>query len=191
MKKFLAPVIGFFLLSGLLAYALVQIRSGEMSPREIPSPLINKALPPFNLASLQQPQKRYTPKDFAGQVYLLNIWASWCAACRQEHPLLMVLPKQEGIVLVGLDYKDKPEDAFTFLKELGDPYDHILTDEDGRYGIDLGVYGVPETFLIDHQGIIRYKQIGPINRQVWQDVIAPMARELKLKAAASTGSRAR
>ncbi len=185
MKRFLAPVIGFLLLSGLLAYALVQIRSGELSPRDIPSPLINKTLPDFDLASLHKPSRRYTPKDFAGQVYLLNIWASWCAACRQEHPLLMVLPKQEGILLVGLNYKDKRPDALAFLKELDDPYDHIMVDLDGRYGIDLGVYGVPETFLVDGKGIIRYKHIGPINPKVWRDVIAPLARELKLEAPGS------
>jgi len=181
MKKFLAPVIGFLLLSGLLAYALIQIQSGEMSPRDIPSPLIGKPLPSFTLKDLRNPDRQHTNKDFTGQVYLLNVWASWCAACRQEHPLLMVLPKQEGVLLLGLDYKDKDADAFGFLRQLGDPYDHILVDADGKYGIDLGVYGVPETFLVDGDGIIRYKQIGPIDQQVWRDKIAPLVRELKLK----------
>jgi cytochrome c biogenesis protein CcmG/thiol:disulfide interchange protein DsbE len=182
MKRFLAPVIGFLLLSILLGYALIQIQSGEMSPRDIPSPLIGKPLPAFTLQDLHNPGKQYALKDFSGQVYLLNVWASWCVACRQEHPLLKVLPKQEGVLLVGLDYKDKTNDAFAFLKEMGDPYDHILFDPDGKYGIDLGVYGVPETFLVDSNGIIRYKQIGPINQQVWQEKIAPLVRELKLKA---------
>lgn len=188
MKRFLVPAIGFLLLFGLLGYALVQIQSGEMSPREIPSPLVGKPLPAFHLAGLHDPDKIYTPKDFAGRVYLLNVFASWCAACRQEHPLLMVLPRQEGITLVGLNYKDKREDAFGFLSELKDPYDHILTDPDGRYGIDLGVYGVPETFLIDQNGIIQYKQIGPITLESWQQRIVPRVRELMLKTTIGGGS---
>lgn len=187
MKRFLVPAVGFLLLFGLLGYALVQIRSGEMSPREIPSPLVGKPLPAFNLPGLRNPEKIYTPKEFAGQVYLLNIWASWCAACRDEHPLLMVLPKQEGLTLVGLNYKDEPAGAFAFLRELKDPYDHIMTDRDGRYGIELGVYGVPETFLIDQNGVIRYKQIGPITLKSWNERIAPRARELMLKATTSGG----
>ena len=188
MKKFLAPVVGFLLLSILLAYALIQIQSGEMSPRDIPSPLVGKPLPAFALKNLYKQDRQVTQRDFAGQVYLLNVWASWCAACREEHPLLMVLPKQEGVLLVGLDYKDKDPDAFAFLKQLGDPYDQILVDADGKYGIDLGVYGVPETFLVDHDGIIRFKHIGPINQQVWRDKIAPLVRELKLKASQAVKS---
>jgi len=184
MKRFLVPAIGFLLLFGLLGYALWQIRSGEMSPREIPSPLVGKPLPAFSLAGLQDQKRTFTKKDFAGQVYLLNIWASWCTACRQEHPFLMVLPKQEGVLLVGLDYKDKREDAFGFLNEMQNPYDHILTDPGGHYGIELGVYGVPETFLVDANGVIRYKQIGPIDAQVWNQRIAPMIRQLKLQAQA-------
>ena len=182
MKKFFVPIIGFVLLFSLLGYALLQIRSGDMSPREIPSPLINKPLPEFKLADLHRPGKIYTKKDFAGKVFLLNVWASWCVSCREEHPLLKVLPKQEGVPLVGLDYKDKNGDALAFLKEMGDPYDLIITDNNGRYGIDLGVYGVPETFVIDSNGIIRYKQIGPITRKAWREIIAPKVRQLQLQA---------
>ena len=189
MKKFFVPIIGFVLLFALLGYALIEIRSGDMSPREIPSPLVGKPLPEFKLADLQRPEKTYTKKDFAGKVFLLNIWASWCVACREEHPLLKVLPKQEGVPLIGVDYKDKNPDGLAFLKEMGDPYDLIMTDNNGRYGIDLGVYGVPETFVVDHNGIIRYKQIGPITLDAWHKKIVPMVRQLQLEASSAATPR--
>jgi len=185
MKKFFVPIIGFVLLFALLGYALIEIRSGDMSPREIPSPLVGKPLPEFKLTDLHHPGKNYTKNDFAGKVFLMNIWASWCVACREEHPLLKVLPKQEGVALIGVDYKDQNPDGLAFLKEMGDPYDLIMTDNNGRYGIDLGVYGVPETFVVDSNGIIRYKQIGPITLESWHSKIAPLVRQLQLEASAA------
>jgi cytochrome c biogenesis protein CcmG/thiol:disulfide interchange protein DsbE len=115
----------------------------------------------------------------AGKVWLLNVWASWCVACRQEHPVLVELAKQKTIPVVGLNYKDKRDDALAWLKQFGDPYTLSVSDLDGRVGIDYGVYGVPETFLIDRQGVIRYKQIGPVTRDALEKKILPLARELE------------
>lgn len=182
MKKYIIPLTGFLLLALLLGFALVKIRSGEMAPKALPSALLNKPLPPFRLAGLHDPDKQHTNNDFAGRIFLLNTWASWCVACRQEHPLLTVLPRRDGVMLVGLNYKDKRENALGFLKELGDAFDQILVDPKGRYGIDIGIVAVPETFLVDSRGIVRYKHIGPITRKSWDEKIMPRVRQLRAKA---------
>lgn len=176
MNKFLIP-IGLFALIGLLLWAGL-----SMDPRKIPSPLINKPLPEFELASVTEPGKRVRMSDLKGRVYLLNVWASWCVACRQEHPLLMEIARRKLIPLIGLDYKDKLPDALGFLQGMGNPYEVSLADEKGRVGIDLGVYGVPETFLIDKKGVIRYKQIGPITEEVLMKTLLPKAKELEQSA---------
>jgi cytochrome c biogenesis protein CcmG/thiol:disulfide interchange protein DsbE len=171
MKKFLIPIIAFALIGALLWKGL------SLDPRRIPSPLIGKALPEFSLTRVHQPKKAVSPKDLYGRVYLLNVWASWCVACRQEHPLWMEVERERLVPIIGLDYKDKRKNALKFLAELGDPYEMSLADMNGRVGIDLGVYGVPETFVIDKQGVIRHKHIGPITEKALMEEIMPVVRQ--------------
>jgi cytochrome c biogenesis protein CcmG/thiol:disulfide interchange protein DsbE len=128
---------------------------------------------------LRPPDRPFTQKDMLGQVWLLNVWASWCISCRDEHPLLVELAKAKTVPLVGLNYKDKPDEAKAWLKQFGDPYQLSITDLNGRVGIDYGVYGVPETFLIDKAGVIRYKHIGPITPDALQTKILPLVKELQ------------
>jgi len=173
MKKFLIPIGLFAVLGVLLAYGL------RLDPRRIPSPLIGKPLPQFDLPTLENPTKTLTNADLRGRVVLINVWASWCVACKEEHPLLVDLAHTKVVPIIGLSYKDKPADALEELKVLGNPYDTIMVDADGRTGIDWGVYGVPETFVVDKDGIIRYKQIGPITPQVWQQTLLPMIHKLQ------------
>jgi cytochrome c biogenesis protein CcmG/thiol:disulfide interchange protein DsbE len=172
MKKYLVPLAVFVVLGLLLAYGL------NLDPRKIPSPLIGKSLPAFSLTTIADPARKVGRDDLLGRAYLLNVWASWCVACRQEHPLLNELARNKTATIIGINYKDKREDALGWLGSLGNPYELSLADKDGRLGIDLGVYGVPETFVIDKQGIIRYKQIGPITPEVWEQKLAPLIKEL-------------
>ena len=172
MKRFLLPLAIFVLLVGFLAVGL------KLDPREVPSPLVGKQAPAFELPVLHQPDKRFVPGDMRGKVWLLNVWASWCVSCRDEHPVLVELSKRAAIPILGLNYKDKNDDALRWLKQFGDPYDLSVVDADGRIGIDYGVYGVPETYLIDAEGVIRYKQIGAITPAVLEQKILPLARML-------------
>jgi cytochrome c biogenesis protein CcmG/thiol:disulfide interchange protein DsbE len=173
MKKFLWPLAVFLLLLGFLAVGL------QLNPREVPSPLVGKAAPAFALPVLHQPEKRFSPSDMRGKVWLLNVWASWCESCRDEHPLLVDLSRKGTLPILGLNYKDKSEDAKRWLQRFGDPYQLSVTDIDGRIGIDYGVYGVPETYLIDAEGVIRYKRIGAITPAVLEKNILPLLAELK------------
>jgi cytochrome c biogenesis protein CcmG/thiol:disulfide interchange protein DsbE len=173
MLRFLVPLGVFLVLVAFLAIGLT------LNPREVPSPLVNKPVPAFTLAQLHQPKLVFSQKDMQGQVWLLNVWASWCASCRDEHPLLVELAKSGIVPIVGLNYKDKPDEGKAWLAQFGDPFVLSVTDTDGRVGIDFGVYGVPETFVIDRQGIIRYKQIGAITRQALEGRILPLIRELQ------------
>jgi cytochrome c biogenesis protein CcmG, thiol:disulfide interchange protein DsbE len=173
MKRFLWPLAIFILLVGFLAVGL------RLDPREVPSPLVGKPAPAFELPVLQQPDKRFVPGDMRGKVWLLNVWASWCVSCREEHPVLVELSKRAVMPILGLNYKDKSDDATAWLKQFGNPYELSVVDADGRIGIDYGVYGVPETYLIDAEGVIRYKQIGPITPAVLEQKILPLAMALK------------
>lgn len=147
-------------------------------PHEVPSPLINKPAPAFQLSQLKEPGKTFSAQEMRGKVWLLNVWASWCVSCREEHPLLLEYARSNAVPIYGLNYKDKHDDAVSWLAELGDPYVLSVADSDGRVGIDYGVYGAPETYLIDRNGIIRYKHIGPVTPDVWQKTILPMANDL-------------
>ena len=160
----------------LLAFLFVGL---FRDPREVPSPLVDKPAPSFSLAKLHQPGERLSNADMRGQVWLLNVWASWCVSCRVEHPLLVALAKADVVPVIGLAYKDKPEDGLAWLASNGDPYRMSIVDRDGRVGIDFGVYGVPETFVIDKSGIIRYKQIGPLTADALDRTILPLVRELQ------------
>jgi cytochrome c biogenesis protein CcmG, thiol:disulfide interchange protein DsbE len=170
--KTLVPLALFVVLVAFLAIGL------NRDPHEVPSPLINKPAPAFKLPQLEQPQP-LALEDMKGKVWLFNVWASWCTACRVEHPLLLDFAKTQTVPLVGLDYKDQRKDALSYLRQNGNPYDVILVDADGRVGIDYGVYGVPETYLIDKQGVIRYKQIGPITPEVLTGTLLPLINKLK------------
>ena len=173
MKRFLIPLAVFLVLVGFLALGL------KLDPREVPSPLVGKAAPAFELPVLSQPDKRFVPGDMRGKVWLLNVWASWCVSCRDEHPLLVELSRKGVLPILGLNYKDKGDEAQRWLQQFGNPYQLSVVDADGRIGIDYGVYGVPETYLIDAEGVIRYKQIGPITPAVLEQKILPLAMALK------------
>ena len=173
MKRFLLPLAVFILLVGFLAVGL------NLNPREVPSPLVGRQAPAFELPVLQQPEKRFTPAEMRGKVWLLNVWASWCVSCRDEHPMLLALAKRGVMPILGLNYKDKGDEAIAWLKQFGDPYEFSVVDADGRIGIDYGVYGVPETYLIDANGVIRYKQIGPVTAAILEQKIVPLAMSLK------------
>lgn len=149
-----------------------------LHPNEVPSPLVNKAAPTFQLPNLTYPDKIISNKDFIGQVTLLNVWASWCYACAEEHKLLLEIAKKEYLTLYGLNYKDDVIAAKDWLKKHGDPYAAVGVDKAGLVAIDWGVYGTPETFLIDKKGIIRYKQIGPITTEAWEKML-PLIDQLK------------
>jgi cytochrome c biogenesis protein CcmG/thiol:disulfide interchange protein DsbE len=173
MTRFLLPVGIFIILVGFLAVGL------KLDPREVPSPLVGKPAPAFALPLLHQPDKRFAPSDMRGKVWLLNVWASWCVSCREEHPVLVELSKRGVMPILGLNYKDKGDEANAWLKQFGNPYDLSVVDADGRIGIDYGVYGVPETYLIDADGVIRFKQIGPVTPAVLEQKILPLAQSLK------------
>ena len=170
--KFLIPLVLFVVLVGFLAVGL------KRDPREVPSPLVNKPAPQFNLTQLAQADQQFSPAALKGRVWILNVWASWCVACREEHPVLMDFARQQMVPLIGLDYRDQRKDALGVLRQNGNPYDIVAFDGDGRVGIDYGVYGVPESYLIDKNGVIRYKQIGPVTPEVLQKTLIPLINEL-------------
>ncbi len=173
MKKLFIP-LGIFLVIG--AFLFVGL---WRNPREVPSPLIDKPAPSFSLAQLHEPSRVFSLADMKGQVWLLNVWASWCVSCRTEHPLLVELGKAKLVPIVGLNYKDKPDEAKAWLAQLGNPYSLSVMDRDGNVGIDFGVYGVPETFVIDKAGTVRFKQIGPVTVEALEQMILPLVRELQ------------
>lgn len=172
MKRFLLPLTGFVVLVVFLGIGL------KLNPREVPSPLIGKPVPVFHLTELHEPGKMISGHDMVGQVWLLNVWASWCVSCREEHPVLMDFAKLNVAPIIGLNYKDIRKDGAEWLRRSGDPYLVSAFDSDGRVGIDFGVYGVPETFVIDKRGVIRYKQIGPLTAKIIADKLLPLIQEL-------------
>ncbi|MBP9219598.1 MAG: DsbE family thiol:disulfide interchange protein [Sterolibacterium sp.] len=193
MKRFLIPVVLFLVLLGFLAVGL------RLDPREVPSPLVGKPAPHFQLAQLATPDKTFAPEDMRGKVWLLNVWATWCVSCRAEHALLVAFAKNSGLPIIGLNYKEVRGDgeidvkklaageeprlvrqrAQAWLESRGNPYLLTALDIDGRTGIDYGVYGVPETYVIDKAGVIRYKQIGPLTPEAIERKILPLIRELE------------
>jgi cytochrome c biogenesis protein CcmG, thiol:disulfide interchange protein DsbE len=172
MNRFLLPLGVFVVLVGFFFVGL------KLNPREVPSPLIGKPAPQFNLPRLDAVGSQFGPENYRGKVWLLNVWASWCVACREEHPLLVELARQGTVNLIGLNYKDNAVDAQSWLSQFGNPYQLSVMDADGRVGIEYGVYGVPETFIIDKQGIIAYKVIGPITTEILQNTVLPKVAEL-------------
>lgn len=192
MNRFLWPLIGFVVLVVLLAIGL------KLDPSDVPSPLVGKPAPAFSLARVDAPEQSFSPQDMQGKVWLLNVWSTWCVSCRQEHPVLVEMAKNKAITLVGLNYKevrgdgDIDADKITldaertlalqrsnaWFKQHGNPYSLSVLDLDGRVGIDYGVYGVPETYVIDKAGVIRLKQTGPITPDVFSGKILPLVAEL-------------
>ena len=150
-----------------------------LNPREVPSPLVGKAAPEFTLPLLHEPDKKFSSREPLGQVWVFNVWASWCAGCREEHPLLVEFAKSGVAPLYGLNYKDRREDGLKWLKQYGDPYKASFYDLEGKVGIDYGVYGVPETYVIDKKGVIRYKRIGVVTPEIMAKKILPLVEELK------------
>ena len=173
MNRYLLPLGIFLVLVVFLGIGL------GLNPREIPSPLIDKPAPAFDLVQLHEPGKSLTTQDMQGKVWLLNVWASWCVSCREEHPVLVELAKTKVVPIVGLNYKDQRPEALRWLQQFGDPYVMSIVDGDGRVGINYGVYGVPETFVIDKTGVIRYKQIGPVTPKALQEKILPLVAKLQ------------
>jgi cytochrome c biogenesis protein CcmG/thiol:disulfide interchange protein DsbE len=168
------PLVLFLLLAVMLMWGLDPSRD----TKEIPSPLINKSLPNFSLPDLMEPNLQLTEQIFHGKVTLLNVWGSWCVVCVYEHPFLRQLAGY-GVNVVGMNYRDEAQAAREWIEEHGNPYEYIIADFDGSYGIDLGVYGAPETFLIDKQGVVRFKHVGPLRAELWRSEIAPLYQQLK------------
>ncbi len=173
MKQAIIPLALFLVLVGFLFSGL------RLDPREVPSPLVGKAAPAFDLPVLHPPGKRFAPAEMKGRVWLLNVWASWCVTCRDEHPVLVALARQDVVPILGLNYKDQREEALAWLQRFGDPYRLSVADADGRIGIDYGVYGVPETYLIDAEGTIRYKRIGALTPEIVEQNILPLVKTLR------------
>ena len=172
MLKYLIPLAIFLVLVVFLAIGLTR------NPQEIPSALIDKPAPTFRLPQLKARDKTFSAEDMRGKVWMLNVWASWCVACRDEHPYLFEYQKSGVVPIYGLNYKDRREDALGWLGELGDPYLLSAVDLDGRVAIDYGVYGAPESYIIDKNGTIRMKHVGPVMPDVWEKKILPLVQEL-------------
>lgn len=175
MVRYLVPLGIFIALAVFLAVGL------RLDPKLVPSPLVGKPAPKFELTELRDPESTISQEDLKGKVSLLNVWATWCVSCRAEHPILMEMADQELVEIYGLNYKDSRLDAQRWLQRYGDPYVANAFDPEGQVGIEWGVYGTPETFLIDQAGIIRYKHVGPISSEVLEQKLLPMINELRAK----------
>ncbi|MDC0948199.1 DsbE family thiol:disulfide interchange protein [Gammaproteobacteria bacterium] len=169
---YLLPLGVFVVLVSIMALGL------KRDPTLVPSPLIGRAAPSIELPQLDGGTMAL-PEEMAGKVWLLNIWASWCAACKVEHPVLVEAATEHNLTLIGLDYKDSDEAARQWLQRYQNPYRHVVVDHDGTAGLDWGVYGVPETFIIDQDGIVRHKHIGPVSRDQLRDEWLPLIRQLE------------
>lgn len=172
----LLPLVIFLTVAGFLAKGLT------LDPSELPSPLIDKVAPAFKVELLPEGSGSFDSSSLAGQVWVLNVWASWCGPCVQEHPYVRALGEQRDVPLVGLNYKDAPENAMPWLARLGNPYTHLLDDRQGDVGLDWGVYGVPETFVIDRNGRVRFKHVGPLDATALEESLLPIIDQLKQEA---------
>ena len=170
--RYRIPLAVFIIMVVLLGYGL------SLDPQKVPSPLIGKPAPEFSLARLGNPQQRFAREDLLGQVWVLNVWASWCVSCRAEHEIITRLSDQKLVAVIGLNYKDDPDEARQWLEQFGNPYTISVMDRDGRVGIDWGVYGVPETFIIGKDGLIKYKHIGPVTQESLNNEVIPVLRKL-------------
>ena len=171
--RLLIPLAVFLAIAVFLGIGLT------LDSDRVPSPLIGKPVPAFSLPAVDEPSREVRPSDFAGEPWLLNVWATWCVACRAEHGVLMTAANRYGATIVGLDYKDERPAALEWLRQRGDPYVVSAFDPEGQTGLDFGVYGVPETYVIDEKGIIRYKHIGPVSRDQLENKLLPLLAELR------------
>ena len=176
MSKYLKALVPLVLFLGLVALLFYGLGT---DPRKVPSPLVGKPAPEFSLPALLDPDRTVSSADLDGKVTLLNVWFSSCVSCRAEHRELMRIAREGGVQIVGLNWKDDKGAAIQMLRQFGNPYSLIAVDEAGRVGIDWGVYGAPETFVVDPEGIIRYKQIGPIDQEVWEQTLRPLVEKIK------------
>ncbi len=167
MARYIALVVAFVVLIGILAIGL------DRDPSKLPSPLIDKPAPEYELPRVKDPMSSVGSADYSGQLVLVNIWATWCVGCRQEHDFLVELAGRQEIPVYGIDWRDQRDEALKWLDRLGDPYVASAYDEDGRIGIDWGVYGAPETFLVSTSGSVLYKHIGPLDEAIWQREFVP------------------
>lgn len=170
-SRALLPLGIFLAMVALLFYGL------QLDPRKVPSPLIGKPAPDFTLASLKDPSQTLTQEILLGKVSLVNVWASWCPSCRHEHAELMRIARNNDLQVVGLNWKDTRPEALQMLRQFGDPYAVSIYDPDNNSGIDWGVYGAPETFIVDAEGIIRHKHVGPVDARVWEEEIRPIVEQ--------------
>ena len=161
-----------------LGIAVFLFKGLGRDPHEVPSPLINKAAPSFKLPQLKEPTKTFSAEEMRGKVWILNVWASWCVSCADEHPFLLEYARSQAVPIYGLNWKDQREDALSWLEARGDPYVVSISDLDGRVAIDYGVYGAPETYLIDRNGVIRLKQVGPLTPDIWNHDFLPLVQQL-------------
>mgnify|MGYP003585151049 FL=1 len=175
MTRFLLPFAVFISIGVALMAGL------RRDPHDLPSALIGKPAPSFELPVLEADGRTVRASDMRGKVWMLNVWASWCGPCQLEHPLIVDFARRTRMPLVGLNYKDKPDAARAWLQRLGNPYSATLADPDGRTGIDFGVYGVPETFVIDGEGIVRFRQAGPLTAEALEQRVLPLMRQLEMK----------
>lgn len=171
--RFVLPLAVFLALAIMLGMGL------QRDPRALPSALLEHPAPAIDRPLLEDPQQRLQLQDLRGQTWLLNVWASWCAPCRQELPVLAELSKRDGVAIYGLNYKDQPDKARALLRLAGNPYRASAMDGDGRLGMDFGIQGVPETFVIDGQGRVRYRHVGPVTAEIWRDRLLPVIRSLQ------------
>jgi len=171
--RFVLPLAVFLALAVMLGLGL------QRDPRDLPSALLEQPAPAIDRPLLEDPQQRLQLQDLRGQTWLLNVWASWCAPCRQELPVLAELSKRDGVAIYGLNYKDQPDKARALLRLAGNPYRASAMDSDGRMGMDFGIQGVPETFVIDRQGRVRYRHAGPVTPEIWRDRLLPVIRSLQ------------
>ena len=177
MIKRLLPLFAFLALAVLLAAGVM--RNSGKDTSAIPSPLIGKPAPAFSLPVLGDPTRLVSGADLLGRPYLLNVWGSWCPACRDEHPVITELATSGAVRVIGYDYKDTTEEAQRWLEQFGNPYDLVITDEAGLAALDWGIYGAPESFLVDASGIVRWKFVGPMTSEVVRDQLLPELEKLK------------
>lgn len=177
--KLFLPLLVFLLVVAFFYLMITRIGEGEYNPQSLPSALLNKPVPTFSLPHLEQFERTVSQKDLLGEIALLNVWATWCPSCHAEHSYLNLLAADSGIVIYGVNYKDDADEALRWLQQKGNPYRFNIFDKQGRLGLDLGVTGAPETYLIDHRGFVRLRYQGPLNEQVWQEKFAPLYQQLQ------------
>jgi len=183
--RFLLPLLIFGALFATFGFMLHRTENGGYDPKIIQSPLLGKPAPAFRLISVEDPTKFVDTRDYLGQIYVLNVWGTWCVGCRQEHPALLEIARQQLVPIVGLDTRQDSSDsnelanAQQWLSRLGNPYVATAFDADGRAAIDWGVYGAPETFLIDAKGYVAYKHVGPLSVEAWQQKFVPRIEQLR------------